>query len=62
MDDPLITAENRRYSQLAMLLRANTLVDVDCFSRVPGRPYMPSEVEDVIDIEMNKLTKTEATV
>jgi len=62
MDDPLITTENRRYSQLAMLLRANTLVDVDCFSRVPGRPFMPKEIEDVIKIELNKLSNTGAAI
>ncbi|MCP4412974.1 MAG: 2-oxoacid:acceptor oxidoreductase subunit alpha [Gammaproteobacteria bacterium] len=62
MDDPLITAENRRYSQLAMLLRANTLVDVDCFSRVPGRPFMPKEIENVIKIELNKLSNKGAAV
>ena len=60
-DDPLITSENRRYSQLAIVLRANTLMDIDCFSRVPGRPFMPSEIVDVIENEMNKLNKTEST-
>ena len=43
-DDPLIDEESRRYSQLAIVLRAQTLVDVDCFSRVPGRPFMPMEI------------------
>ncbi len=43
-DDPLITAENRRYGQLAWVLRAATLVDVDCYARVPGRPFMPMEI------------------
>jgi 2-oxoglutarate ferredoxin oxidoreductase subunit alpha len=47
-DDPLIDAESRRYGQLAMVLRAHTLVDVDCFTRVPGRPFMPGELYDVI--------------
>ena len=42
--DPLITAENRRYGQLAWLLRAATLLDIDCFAQVPGRPYMPVEI------------------
>lgn len=46
--DPFITAENRRYTQLALILRANTLVDIDCWGRVPGRPLMPMEVEEVI--------------
>ena len=35
---PYITAESRRYGQLAWLLRAHTLVDVDCWTRVAGEP------------------------
>jgi 2-oxoglutarate ferredoxin oxidoreductase subunit alpha len=35
----------RRYSQLAWLLRATTLVDVDCWSRVPGQPLPPKMIE-----------------
>jgi 2-oxoglutarate ferredoxin oxidoreductase subunit alpha len=46
--DPLITEENRRYGQLAWLLRAATLLDIDCFAKVPGRPYMPVEIFDEI--------------
>ncbi len=45
VDDPYITAESRRYSQLAQLLRSHTLVDVDCWSRVPGSPIPPSVIE-----------------
>jgi 2-oxoglutarate ferredoxin oxidoreductase subunit alpha len=47
-DDPLITKENRRYGQLAWVLRAATLVDIDCYAKVPGRPYMPVEIFDEI--------------
>lgn len=43
--DPYINAESRRYSQLALLLRAHTLVDVDCWSRVPGSPIPPDAIE-----------------
>lgn len=43
--DPYITGESRRYSQLAMLLRAHTLVDVDCWSRVPGSPIPPGDIK-----------------
>ena len=43
-DDPLITRENRRYGQLAWILRAATLLDIDCYAKVPGRPYMPVEI------------------
>lgn len=42
--DPYITAESRRYSQLAMMLRSHTLVDVDCWSRVPGSPIPPGVI------------------
>ena len=44
LGDPYITEENRRYSQLALLLRAATLVDVDCWSRVPGQPLRPGNI------------------
>jgi 2-oxoglutarate ferredoxin oxidoreductase subunit alpha len=43
--DPYITPSSRRYSQLAQLLRSHTLVDVDCWSRVPGSPIPPSVIE-----------------
>jgi 2-oxoglutarate ferredoxin oxidoreductase subunit alpha len=42
--DPHITEENRRRGQLAMLLRASTLVDVDCWTRVPGEPLRPGAI------------------
>lgn len=42
--DPYITEENRRRGQLAMLLRASTLVDVDCWTRVPGEPLRPGAI------------------
>ena len=47
-DDPLITKDNRRYGQLAWILRAATLLDIDCYAKVPGRPYMPVEIFDEI--------------
>jgi 2-oxoglutarate ferredoxin oxidoreductase subunit alpha len=53
LGDPLITAENRRYAQLAWLLRAHTLVDIDCFSRVPGRPFMPMEIVEAVRAELD---------
>jgi 2-oxoglutarate ferredoxin oxidoreductase subunit alpha len=43
---PYITPETRRYSQLAQLLRSRTLVDVDCWSRVPGSPIPPGMIEE----------------
>ena len=44
LQDPYITAENRRYGQLAFLLRAQTLVDVDCWTRVMGEPLRPGAI------------------
>ena len=48
INDPHITEENRRRGQLAMLLRAATLVDVDCWTRVPGEPLRPGAILEAI--------------
>lgn len=45
---PYITHENRRRGQLAWLLRAETLVDVDCWTRVPGEPLRPGDIRNAI--------------
>jgi 2-oxoglutarate ferredoxin oxidoreductase subunit alpha len=45
---PYITAESRRYGQLAWLLRAHTLVDVDCWTRVAGEPLRPGAIAGAI--------------
>ena len=44
--EPYINPESRRYSQLAQILRSHTLVDVDCWSRVPGSPLPPGVIEE----------------
>ncbi len=36
---------HRRYAQLAWLLRAHTLCEIDCWSRVPGIPLAPGVIE-----------------
>jgi 2-oxoglutarate ferredoxin oxidoreductase subunit alpha len=46
--DPYITDENRRRGQLAWVLRATTLVDIDCWTRVPGEPLRPGSILDAI--------------
>jgi 2-oxoglutarate ferredoxin oxidoreductase subunit alpha len=51
-DAPYITAESRRLGQLAWLLRAATLCDVDCWSRVPGEPLRPAAILDGIRSKM----------
>ena len=43
-DAPYITDANRRRGQLAWLLRAATLCDVDCWTRVPGEPLRPGAI------------------
>ncbi len=46
--DPYITDENRRHGQLAWLLRARTLVDVDSWTRVLGEPMRPRMIYDAM--------------
>jgi 2-oxoglutarate ferredoxin oxidoreductase subunit alpha len=47
-DDQFINAQNRRRGQLSWLLRAATLVDVDCWTRVPGEPLRPGAILEAI--------------
>ncbi len=51
-DDPYITPENRRLGQLAWLLRAHILVDVDCWTRVLGEPLRPGAILNAIREKM----------
>lgn len=55
--DPQITPDNRRYAQLATLLRCQTLYDVDCYSNVHGQPISPSAVLDRIKEEISIIKK-----
>ncbi len=48
IDNPQFSESNRRYSQLAWVLRARTLVDIDCFSNVEGQPLSPKRIVDAI--------------
>ncbi|HYL90605.1 MAG TPA: 2-oxoacid:acceptor oxidoreductase subunit alpha [Burkholderiales bacterium] len=54
-EDELIDESNRRYSALAMLLRARYLVDVDCWSEVKGQPIKPSTIATVIKQKLSPL-------
>lgn len=51
---PYITEENRRRGQLCWLLRAHTLVDIDCWTRVPGEPLTPGGILQGIREHMPK--------
>ena len=42
--DPYINEETRRYGQLAWLLRAHTLIDIDCWTSCPGQPLRPQDI------------------
>jgi len=53
--DPYITQDSRRYSQLAQLLRSHTLVDVDCWSRVPGSPIPPGVIEEQLRLRLKEI-------
>jgi len=54
MDGEIIDEDNRRYSNLAWLLRARFLVDIECFSEVMGRPMSPSTIEGFIEQKLQK--------
>ncbi|NIV18375.1 MAG: 2-oxoacid:acceptor oxidoreductase subunit alpha [Woeseiaceae bacterium] len=58
-DAPLINADTRRYSQLALVLRAHTLMDIDCWSVVPGHPLSPRRIGTVIDQRLETLEGAE---
>ena len=47
-DNPQFTEASRRYSQLSWVLRARTLVDVDCYSNVEGQPLSPARLVTAI--------------
>jgi 2-oxoglutarate ferredoxin oxidoreductase subunit alpha len=51
---PKINEDTRRYAQLATVLRAHTLVDVDCWSVVSGHPLQPGLIQDVITQHISK--------
>ena len=51
--DEMIDENNRRYSNLAWLLRARYLVDVDCWCEVKGQPIKPGSVERAIRERLN---------
>ena len=58
---PHITPENRRLGQLAFLLRAQTLVDVDCWTRVPGQPLRPGRIHRAIRGKLSNVENRETT-
>jgi 2-oxoglutarate ferredoxin oxidoreductase subunit alpha len=57
--DPYITEETRRYGQLAWLLRAHTLVDIDCWTSCPGQPLRPRDIYNSIIAKLDQPMKLE---
>ena len=53
-DAPFITDENRRLGQLCWLLRAQLLVDVDCWTRVQGEPLKPRDILQAIRARLSR--------
>ncbi len=56
-DAPLINEETRRYAQLALVLRAHTLMDIDSWSVVPGHPLSPRRIGLVINDRLEAMTE-----
>ncbi len=54
-DEQVIDESNRRYSSLAILLRARYLIDVDCWSEVRGQPIKPGTIRRVICDQLQAL-------
>jgi len=54
LDHELIDEENRRYSELATLLRARFLIDVDCWTEVRGRPIKPGTIVRVANQRLQR--------
>ncbi len=52
---PLINDETRRYAQLAYVLRAHTLMDIDCWSVVYGHPLQPGMILKVLLKRLNAM-------
>ena len=54
LDDAIIDETNRRYSALALMLRARYLIDIDCWSEVKGQPIKPAVIYRVIREKLEK--------
>jgi 2-oxoglutarate ferredoxin oxidoreductase subunit alpha len=53
-DAPFVAPESRRLGQLAYLLRGQLLLDVDCWTRVPGEPLRPGRILEAIREKLGK--------
>ena len=53
MESDLIDADNRRLSNLALILRSRFLIDFDCWGEVKGKPLKPRAICNVIQEKLN---------
>jgi 2-oxoglutarate ferredoxin oxidoreductase subunit alpha len=53
-EDTIIDETNRRYTAVAMLLRARYLIDIDCWSEVRGQPIKPGTIYRVLRDKLDK--------
>jgi 2-oxoglutarate ferredoxin oxidoreductase subunit alpha len=60
-EEAIIDETNRRYSSVAILLRARYLVDVDCWSEVRGQPIKPGTIRRVLLGKLNQSSQQEVT-
>jgi 2-oxoglutarate/2-oxoacid ferredoxin oxidoreductase subunit alpha len=56
--DPMGSVPHPRPAQLAMMLRAHLMQEVDFWSIVPGQPLGPAQIVDVIEKELGATKKT----
>ena len=54
LDDELIDADNRRYTPLALILRARFVVDIDCWGQANGQAIKPRALLEVIRAKLGK--------
>jgi 2-oxoglutarate ferredoxin oxidoreductase subunit alpha len=54
LDHELIDEDNRRFSELALLLRSRYLVDVDCWTEVRGRPIKPGAIVRAAGVRLQR--------
>jgi 2-oxoglutarate ferredoxin oxidoreductase subunit alpha len=55
-EDAIVDEDNRRFAPLAMMLRARTLVDVDCWTEARGQPIKPGNVVRALRARLNEGT------
>jgi 2-oxoglutarate/2-oxoacid ferredoxin oxidoreductase subunit alpha len=57
LNAPMITSDNRRYAQLANVLRAQFAIDIDCWSVVYGHPLQPGMLIKEMKKRLEKINK-----